>query len=160
MATSLEIYLIDHLSGADAALDLLAKLGKEHEGELGSFFRVLRSEAKNERQQLETLMHRFGYERSTVRSTGARLAEKVARVKLTGGDEGSGALRLLEAIDMLQSAIQGKRGLWRALEAAAAVDPQLAIFDYGQLAAQASDQIERLDAVRAQTAPRALVGES
>ena len=156
MSTPLQIYLTDHLTGADAALDLIEKLGKQHPGDLGRFFHVLHSEVKGERQQLELLMHRFGYERSTIRSAGARLAEKVARVKLVGEDERGGALHLLEALDMLQSAVQGKRGLWRALEAAAAVDPDLAVLDYRQLADLASDQLNRLDAVRLETAPKAL----
>lgn len=156
MATPLQVYLTDHLAGADAALDLLARLADEHEGELGRFFHVMRSEVKGERQQLETLMERFGYERSTIRSAGARLAEKVARVKLVGDDERGGALHLLAALDMLQSAVQGKRGLWRALEAAASIDPELAVLDYGRLARLASEQLERLDAIRLRTAPTAL----
>ena len=156
MATPLETYLTDHLTGADAALDLLAKLGRDHEGELGRFFSSLHGEIEGERQQLESLMNRFGYGRSTIRSAGARLAEKFSRVKLTGNDERGGALHLLEALDMLQSAIQGKRGLWRALGAAATIDPQLAVLDYGGLVELASDQLNRLDAVRVQTAPAAL----
>jgi hypothetical protein len=156
MSTPLETYLIDHLTGSDAALDLLEKLGREHDGELGRFFDGLRREIEEERRQLQGLMERFGYERSTIRSAGARLAEKVGRLKLTGSDERGGALHLLEALDMLQSAIQGKRGLWRALGAAATIDPQLAVLDYGELAALASDQLDRLDAIRLQTAPAAL----
>ena len=157
MSAPLEIYLIDHLTGSDAALDLLERLGKDHEGELGRFFHGLHDEIAEERRLLEELMDRFGYERSAIRSAGARIAEKVARVKLTGSDERGGALHLLEALDMLQSAVQGKRGLWRALGAAAAADPNLAVLDYQQLTDRSSDQLDRLDAIRVRTAPAALV---
>ena len=156
MNSPLQIYLVDHLTGSDGALDLLGRLIEEDPAGLGGFFGELRKEIKGEQDQLEALMDRFGYERSLVRSAGARIAEKVARVKLTGSDRQGGPLHLLEALDALQTAIQGKRGLWLALEAAAARDAMLAGPDYAGLAALASDQLDRLDRLRVQVAPDAL----
>jgi hypothetical protein len=172
MANPLEVYLADHLAGAEAALDLLDQLAQEHEGDLQHFFRLLHTEITADREELERLMHRFGFERSRLRSTGARLAGRLAQVKLVGDDSRAGAFRRLEALDMLQGGIEGKRALWRAMQAAAerdrslavldyaALDPALAVLDYDRLAARAEAQRERVDAVRLDAARAALTRQT
>lgn len=158
MAGALETYLTDHLAGADAAVDMLEKLADENDGELRRFFRELHDEVRADREQLEAVIEHFGFERGALRSAGARLAEKVSRAKLSGlrGGSAGGALHRLEALDGLQSGIEGKRALWRALDAAALIDPELAVADYAALAARAERQRERVDAVRLETARVAL----
>ncbi|MDQ2669733.1 MAG: hypothetical protein M3Y31_03800 [Gemmatimonadota bacterium] len=158
MGRPIETYLADHLAGADAALDLVHALSEEHSGALAQFFQDLHTEIAEDRTQLEELMQRLGVERSRLRSAGARLAEKFGRLKLTGDDQRGGAFRLLEALDTLQSGIEGKRALWRALAAAAETDPRLALVDYRLLAERAESQRDRVDTVRLDAARAALAG--
>lgn len=159
MAPPIETYLTDHLAGADAALDLLAALAEEHESELARFFRDLHSEVAADRAQLEQLIADLGFERSRLRSAGARLAGKLTRPKLTGGDDRDGAFHRLEALDALQTGIEGKRALWLALSAAAEHDPRLARLDYAGLAERAAAQRERVNARRPEAARAALALE-
>lgn len=156
MATPLESYLVDHLAGADAALDLIDELAGEHDGDLARFFRELHIEIRHDRDELERLLHHFGWERSTLRSAGAKLVGKAAQLRLVGADARGAAFRRLEALDMLQGGIEGKRALWRAMQAAAERDRSLAVLDYAALEARAASQRDRVDQVRLDAAREAL----
>ena len=145
----LETYLRDHYAGAVSALELLDHLIKAHEDDsLGDFFRRLRAEIKADHQQLHNLMETLGFEESSLRNTGAWLAEKFSRAKV-GFTAGEGAkLRLLQSLETLLLGITGKKLLWRALSATRDSSPILQRTDLARLEARAVEQAEKVEAQR------------
>ncbi|MGH7792081.1 MAG: hypothetical protein ACREOB_07160 [Thermodesulfobacteriota bacterium] len=95
---NLATYLNDHLAGSVAALELLAYLEEQHAG---------------------TPVERLDIVQSRPRKATAWLAEKITQIKLRLDDPTGGALRLLEGLEAVAIGIEGKRALWRALEAVA-----------------------------------------
>ena len=145
----LEIYLQDHYAGAVSALELLEHLIKAHEDDsLGDFFYQLRAEIKDDHQQLQNVMETLGFEESSLRNTGAWLAEKFSRAKV-GFTAGEGAkLRLLQSLETLLLGITGKKLLWRALSATRDSSPILQRTDLARLEARAVEQAEKVEAQR------------
>ena len=145
----LEIYLRDHYAGAVSALELLEHLIKAHEDDsLGDFFCQLRVEIKADHQQLHNLMEALGFEESSLRNTGAWLAEKFSRAKVgfTAGEDAK--LRLLQSLEMLLLGITGKKLLWRALSATQDSSSILRRTDLARLEARAVEQAKKVEAQR------------
>jgi hypothetical protein len=71
-------------------------------------------------------------------------------------DQSGGLLGRLERLEALVLGIEGKLRLWRALEAAAGTNSELAFLDYKRLAQRAVEQRDRLESLRLQTATSAL----
>ena len=158
---NLATYLNDHLAGATAALDILAHVEKTYPGtELGRLLAELHSEIAEDRRALEALMGRLGVGVSGLRQAATWLGAKAAEVKLRRDDRAGGELRLLEALDIIASGVEGKRALWRALAAAAEETPGLRQADYAQLERRAEDQRSRLEGVRLGAAKAALGSSS
>src|ERR1700677_2848030 len=112
----LATYLQDHLAGSVVALELLEHMENSHTGmDLGRFFARLREDITADRHELETLMERLAISVGTFRSAVAWVAEKAARLKLRLDDSENGSLRLLEAVELVATGIDGKRALWLAL---------------------------------------------
>jgi hypothetical protein len=127
-------YLNDHLAGATVALELLEHLEAAHAGTgVGQLAAELRADVATDRQELEKLMSRLHVAESRTRKVMAWLTEKVTETKLRLEDPAGGALRLLEALEVLSLGIEGKRSLWRALAAAAKDSPALQVTDYEAL---------------------------
>jgi hypothetical protein len=153
-------YLNDHLAGSQVALELLEHLEKAHAGtEVGRFAAALRAEVAADRRELEALMERLQVGESRVRKASAWLAEKATEIKLRLEDPSGGALRLLEAFEVLSLGIEGKRALWLALAAAAEDAPALRVADYERLRERAEDQRRRVEAARLEAARKALILE-
>lgn len=150
-------YLNDHLGGAIVGLELLDYLEGQCEDEgLKGFVAELRAEIVEDRRALEALMARLGVSASVPRRAMAWLGEKVTELKLRVDDPVSGRLRLLEALEAVSLGIEGKRSLWRALNAAATIDATLRGPDYAGLVRRAEDQRGRVEAVRLEAARAAL----
>jgi len=157
MNNHLATYLNDHLAGATVALELLEHLEKSATAaDLKSFLTELRADITADRKQLEALMERHRIAASTTRQVTAWLTEKMTQVKLRLDDPAGGALRLLEAIEVLSIGIEGKRLLWRALAAASV--PAGPDADYQHLEQRAQEQRQRVETVRLGAARAALVG--
>lgn len=153
-------YLNDHLAGSVAALELLEHLESAHAGtELERFFTELRTDITDDRHELETFMKKLSMSEKHMRKAAAWIAEKMTQLKLRLDDPAGGALRLLEALDVLASGIEGKRALWTALAAAAENAPKLRRDDYERLVKRAEEQRERVEVVRLQAA-RASLGKT
>jgi hypothetical protein len=150
-------YLNDHLAGAAAALELLEHLESTHAGTpLEDFFGQLRSDVATDRQELEATMERLQVAPGRLRRVTAWVAEKVTELKLKVDDRSGGALRLLEALEVLLLGIEGKRAMWRALAAAAKSASGLHVADYGLLIKRAEAQLARVEEVRLEAAQKAL----
>jgi hypothetical protein len=151
----LATYLNDHLAGSIVALEILEHLEAEAT-DLMPHMRVLRPDIETDRKELQTLMNRLGISESRTRKVGGWIAEKLTEVKLEVDDESGGPLRRLERLEAVALGLQGKSALWSALNAAAAIAPELRGPDYERLRQRAEDQHKLVEVLRLQAATSAL----
>lgn len=155
--THIATYLNDHLAGSVVALELLEYLEKaDAASEFQQFFREMRTDITADRRELEGLMQQLNVAVSSMRQAIAWLAEKSTQIKLRLDDPADGSLRFLEAVEGVALGVDGKRALWRALNAAAQRAPELSGPDYARLERRADEQRQRLETVRLQAALAAL----
>ena len=154
----LAIYLNDHLAGSLIALEILEHLEIEASDSM-SDLAALKADIEADRQQLKVLMDRLGITESRVRKLTNWIAEQVTEAKFEADDESRGTLRRLERLEALGIGIDGKSALWRALNAAVEVAPDLRGIDYEHLAQRAQEQRARVEILRLQAARLALVPE-
>jgi hypothetical protein len=146
----LATYLIDHLAGAEAAIQLLEDLETTYaDTPLARFFAELRTDITVDRRQLQDLMERLQVVESRTRKVSAWLTEKFIELKLRVDDSASGPLRLLESLEIVGLGIHGKLAMWHALHAASDhYSPLQGIVDYERLAQRADEQRRRAEVVR------------
>ena len=154
---NLEIYLTDHLAGADAACDVLARLTRQYpNGDLGRDLRDLLTEIRADKRTLEELCVTVGARSTAFKRAGGWLVEKAGRLKLSFRSERDAALSLLESLELLSIGVLGKRALWLALHLMRNSAPGLKRMDFEGLAARADSQHERLERYRLLAAVAAL----
>ena len=152
------IYLNDHLAGSVVALELLEKLGTLYAGmPLGLLLAELRDDISADRNKLEEIMNRLQITQSRTRKLTAWLAEKATELKLRLDDSSDGALYLLETFEVLSLGIEGKKGMWMALAAAAENAEELRTIDYNHLVQRAEQQRQKVEDVRLEAAKKALL---
>lgn len=151
----LATYLNDHLAGSLIAIEILEHLETEAL-DLMQDLDPLKAEVEADRRQLKGLMDRLGITESRVRKVTGWIAEQVTEAKFEADDESRGTFRRLERLEALAVAIDGKSALWRALNAAAELAPQLRGVDYEDLAQRAREQRSRVEILRLQAARLAL----
>jgi hypothetical protein len=138
-------YLNDHLAGAVAGCDLAEQIEAGQAGTpLGESMSELVADIKADRITLETLMEQLGVDKSRLKQTGGWVAEKLTKVRFSDTVTGSEALSRLMQLEMLCVGVEGKRALWRALQAVAGSQPS-GILDLDGLVHRAQDQIDRLE---------------
>lgn len=153
----LATYLNDHLAGSSAALEMLEVLASAYAGsDVERFARELHDEILEDRLELEGLMARLQISQSPPRKAVGWISEKLAQLKLRIDDPAGGAFRLFEATEAISTGIEGKRLLWRALEAIAVDPPGSGGCDYDRLIRRAEDQRRRVEQVRIDAARKAL----
>jgi hypothetical protein len=147
--TSLGVYLNDHFAGAVAAIELLGLLESAQEpGPSRQTVISLREEITKDQAELRGLMTALGIALSSTRRVSAWLTEKLTEVKLRVDDPGNTGLRRFEILEALAVGVDGKRALWAALDACAAVTPALRQLDYTRLLARAEHQRRVIEALR------------
>jgi hypothetical protein len=151
-STALTTYLNDHLAGSVAALELLGHLLERDPGSGRDELAQIRAEIEEDQQILQRILSDMGGKESPIRKAAAWLTEKLGQVKLGLDDEGSGELRVLEALEGLGLGIQGKLMLWRALEAGRGSVPSLGGIDLQQLQQRAERQFRRVEELRLRAA--------
>lgn len=153
----LATYLKDHLAGSVAAVELLAHLEAVYPGtDMARFFTALRDDIEADRHELERLMHHLQIFESRSRKASAWMAGKFTELKLRLDDRARGPLRLLESLEAVGLGIHGKLALWRALSAAASVNPALhGTLDYQRLEKRAEEQREAVEILRLEAAKAA-----
>jgi hypothetical protein len=114
-------YLREHLSGSDLAIHVVERLRHAHEGaDDRVLFARLLDEFQEEREVLRGLIADLGESPKSVKRLAGRaagfIAETVAGAPLDDG------LTLFRTLEALAIGVQGKRCLWRALQA---LDPPL-----------------------------------
>ena len=152
MKSALAIYLHDHIAGAQAAIDLLTNLNKQHEGEaLGEFAAGLQMEVRRDLASLEQLAERVADEESQpFKKALSRIVAKAFRPKLHR--RANRGLGTFEALELLALGILGKRALWRALDEVAPFNSRLRNNNFARLAKHAQDQHDRVERRRLQLA--------
>ena len=154
---ALNTYLNDHLGGSAAALQLLEHLVDRETGEDKAFFASLLEEISADRHTLDDIVHRSGGP-SAMREAAGWLAEKATRLKMLWDDPAGNSLKELEALELLQIGIHGKRSLWRALRRVAPRIPALQDVDFQRLEQRADEQHARVEARRLARAEIVLTG--
>ncbi len=107
----LSTYLNDHLAGSVMVIHLLEHLQETQASNgMKPFLRRLHDEVVADRLTLEALMQQAQVGKQPHRPATAWLVEKLGRLKLWL-DDPDGALHLLEALELVEVGIEGKREL-------------------------------------------------
>lgn len=139
---ALVTYLRDHLSGSDTALQVVRRLAAtQGGGRDGSLFWHLADEFEQERAILRELLERIGSSPHSPKRAASYVSGAVLGT-LAGGSAGD--LSLVRSLEGLAVGIQGKRCLWRSLQALGARVP-LDHVDLGELEARAVRQWDFVD---------------
>ena len=139
---ALVTYLRDHLSGSDAALQVVGRLAATQAiGRDGSLFWQLVDEFKDERATVRALLARLGASPKSAKRA-VSYASGAVLSTVAGGTPGD--LSLLRSLEGLAVGIQGKRCLWRSLQALGE-RASLEHVDYGELESRAIRQWEFVD---------------
>ena len=136
-------YLRDHLSGSDAAIQVVHRLSSTHQGtEDGALFHRLSEEFEEDRSVVRLVLTRLGASgRSMKRAAGYASG---ALLRVTAGGE-PGDLSLLRTLEALAIGVQGKRCLWRALQNPRTVPPTVDGLNFVELEAKAVRQWEAIE---------------
>jgi len=149
----LPIYLNDHLAGATVGRDLARRAASQNEGtEFGEPLSLLAADIDADRDQLLRVMDALEIHEDPLKEGAGWLAEKLGRLKLNGRLlEYSPLSRVIE-LEALAAGVRNKVGMWRLLAANAPGDARLVDFDFGQLTARATEQLETIDELHAAAA--------
>jgi len=155
--SNLGLYLTDHFAGSVLAVELLDQLMKScAAAETVSALGGLRDEIEQDRRELKRFMDGLNIAESRPRKSAAWMSAKLTEMKLRLEDGAAGPLRLLESVEIVALGIDGKRALWRSLEAAAEIVPELRRVDFAGLAERAVEQRRRAEEIRLSAARAAL----
>lgn len=153
----LAIYLNDHLAGSMVGIGLARRARASNEGtDLGRTLVEMGAEIEADQVTLRHLMERLGVAESKVKPAGARLAEKLGRLKLNGQLRGYSPLSRVVELEGLCTGVTGKMLLWKAMERT--FGAALPDFDFAALAERADSQRRRLEAHRLDAVERAFSG--
>jgi hypothetical protein len=149
---ALVTYLRDHLSGSDVALQVVRRLiTTQGSGRDGSLFWQLADEFKQERATVRALLERLGASPNSPKRAASYVSSAVIGTVAGGA---AGDLSLLRSLEGLAVGIQGKRCLWRSLQALGA-RASLAHVDYAELESRAVRQWEFVEERRREAAAAA-----
>lgn len=134
MKNSLEPYLNHHLTGSAGALVLLDEIISRQElPEEIRYFKTLRDEVKGEQDFLRGLLESAHLEVSKILEYADAVTARGSRTGLALQGISKDELGLLDALEVLALGFQGKRLLWKALEAAAPSIPAWRNIDFKTL---------------------------
>ncbi len=141
----LETYLQDHRAGAAMGADLARRLADENlDTPYEDFLTGLAQEIEQDVAKLEELMERFGVSPSTMKNAGAKVAEKLGRLKPNEQLTGYSPLSRVLELEGLRGGVQAKLGLWDALAELASHDDRLDPAEVAELQASAERQLAGL----------------
>jgi hypothetical protein len=141
----LETYLQDHRAGAEAGSDLARRLAEENIGTpYEDFLLGLAQEIEQDVEVLEDIMGRFGVSKSIVKTAGAKVGEKLGRLKPNDQLTGYSPLSRVIELEGLRAGVQGKLSLWDSLSQVAPHDARLDEDEVASLVAKAESQLAGL----------------
>ena len=154
---ALVTYLRDHLSGSDAALQVVRRLAAAPDGGRdGSLFWQLADEFEQERATVHALLEGLGSSPSSPKRAASHVSGGVLSTMAGGA---IGELSLLRSLEGLALGIQSKRCLWRSLQALGA-QVSLEDADFGELERRAVRQWEFIEERRRAAAVAAFLPHS
>ncbi len=151
------VYLDDHLAGAAAGLRRMRRTARALGGTpAGALLDQVADEVAQEKAELEEIIGRLDLRRSGLKQVAARAGELLARLKVDSALGRRGSMNTLLEVELLRSAVMGKRGLWQTLEVHAA-ELELDPTRVRHLADRSERQVGTLDEVHAFVRRRALL---
>ena len=149
----LETYLQDHRAGAEMGSDLARRLAGENQGTpYEDFLAGLAQEIEQDVAVLEDIMERFDVGRAVLKTAGAKVGEKLARLKPNDRLTSYSPLSRVLELEGLRSGVQGKLALWDSLAQVAPHESRLEEDEIAGLQAKAQAQLEGLRAHHAMAA--------
>lgn len=143
MQRNLEIYMHDHLAGAQFATSLLSDMAaQDFDVDLATFASTLLREIEEDKKIVEEILSRLNATPSALKEASAWIVQKLGRVKL---QIGSDPFSIFEACEVLSIGIQGKVALWNALATVASEQESLRSLDFPALAERALEQYQRVE---------------
>ena len=122
----LSTYLQDHRAGAEMGSDLADRLRDENAGtRYEDFLSLLAQQIEEDVATLESIMERFDVGKATLKTVGAKIGEKLGRMKPNEHLTSYSPLSRVQELDMLRSGVQGKLALWDALYEISDLDDRL-----------------------------------
>jgi predicted DNA-binding ribbon-helix-helix protein len=141
----LETYLQDHRAGAAMGSDLAHRLAEENLGTpYEDFLLGLAQEIDSDVEMLEQIMDRFGVAKPTLKIAGAKVGEKLGRLKPNEQLTGYSPLSRVLELEGLRGGVQAKQGLWDSLAEVAEHDDRLDPEQMAELQAKAEKQLDGL----------------
>ena len=145
MTDYLETYLQDHRAGAELGSDLARRLLEENrDTPYEEFLAHLAEQIEQDVQTLEQIMDRFGVDKSLMKTAGAKLGEKVARLKPNNQLTGYSPLSRVLEFEGLRAGVQGKLSLWDSLLEIEPFDERLDAEEMAGLITRAESQLKGL----------------
>ena len=152
----LATYLNDHLAGATIGVELARRAASENAGTpLGEFLSELAAEIAEDRVTLRGIMASLGVGADRKKVALGWLGEKLGRLKPNAQLRGYSPLSPLVELEALLLGIEGKRLLWRSLQAIAG-DHGLPAVRLDELVTRARGQRDRVERRRAALLEEAL----
>lgn len=141
----LETYLQDHRAGAEMGSDLAHRLADENlDTPYEDFLVGLAREIDQDVVTLEHIMERYAVSQAMLKTAGAKVGEKLARLKPNEQLSGYSPLSRVLELEGLRSGVQGKLGLWDSLAQVAPFDDRLDEREMADLQRRAERQLQRL----------------
>lgn len=141
----LSTYLQDHRAGAELGSDLAARLRDENVGTpYEDFLTRLAQEIEMDVGTLESIMERYGVDKAMLKTAGAKIGEKLARLKPNEQLTGYSPLSRVLEFEGLRSGVQGKLALWDSLYEISETDARLDPDELHALVERAENQLAGL----------------
>lgn len=157
----LAIYLNDHLTGANAGVEMLRRAADAHRGGvLGTSLESLAEQVAQDRLSLRTLMADLDVPVMKTRAALGRLAEKVGRLKLNGRILSRSPLSDVLELEAMRLGVEGKAACWRSLRSLARTDPRIDTALIEELIQRAEQQVRALEAMRSACASQLFAREA
>ena len=145
----LAIYLNDHLAGSAAGIAAFRRVRDTHgASETGLVLDGLVHEVEEDREELRSIMRRFGFRERRYKVVLGGLGDKLGRLKLNGHVLTRSPLSDLVEFEGLLLAVQGKTAGFRTLAELAVTEPRLDGERLAGLIVRAERQAETLEALR------------
>lgn len=141
----LSTYLQDHRAGAEVGGNLAARLRDENLGTpYEDFLTLLAQQIEEDVATLESIMERFGVGKDLLKTTGAKIGEKLGRLKPNEHLASYSPLSRVQELEMLRGGVEGKLSLWDALHEVSDRDDRLDTADLKRLIDRAEAQLAGL----------------
>jgi hypothetical protein len=141
----LSTYLQDHRAGAEVGGNLAARLRDENLGTpYEDFLTLLAQQIEEDVATLESIMERFGVGKDLLKTTGAKIGEKLGRLKPNEHLASYSPLSRVQELEMLRGGVEGKLSLWDSLFEVSDQDPRLDTEQLQGLVQRAEQQLEGL----------------